>query len=233
MCCEDEPAQQSAQVKVKCAGAFADKLSASALARLTNPATPRERREDEKNPLLPLLLDLLICSWNSRSFFLLLCFCSILCCWHSISATLLSQTKSRVAGTASLTLLKCCEACTRLASLPPSLTSPARRHPLTSLLEVAQAIFKVRGSVFKNLVGKRSLRKGRKGRDSLRRRAMPEAVRLGNAQGRFAATARSAGARASARTSASGALARSAGARGCATRECRVLDMRKTNIMAR
>ena len=108
------------------------------------------RREDEKSPLLPLLLDLLICSWNSRSFFLLLCFCSILCCWHSISATLLSQTKSRVAGTASLTLLKCCEACTRLASLPPSLTSPARRHPLTSLLEVAQAIFfKVRGSVFK------------------------------------------------------------------------------------
>jgi hypothetical protein len=108
------------------------------------------RREDEKSPLLPLLLDLLICSWNSRSFFLLLCFCSILCCWHSISATLLSQTKSRVAGTASLTLLKCCEACTRLASLPPSLTSPARRHPLTSLLEVAQAIFKVRGSVSKN-----------------------------------------------------------------------------------
>ena len=192
------------------------------------------RREDEKSPLLPLLLDLLICSWNSRSFFLLLCFCSILCCWHSISATLLSQTKSRVAGTASLTLLKCCEACTRLASLPPSLTSPARRHPLTSLLEVAQAILKVRGSVFKNHSRqKRSLRKGRKGRDSHRRRAMPEAVRLGNAQGRFAATARSAGARASARTSASGALARSAGARGCATRECRVLDMRKTNIMAR
>ena len=202
---------------MKCAGAFADKLSASALARLTNPATPRERREDEKSPLLPLLLDLLICSWNSRSFFLLLCFCSILCCWHSISATLLSQTKSRVAGTASLTLLKCCEACTRLASLPPSLTSPARRHPLTSLLEVAQAILKVRGSVFKNQSRqKRSLRKGRKGRDSHRRRAMPEAVRLGNAQGRFAATARSAGARASARTSASGALARSAGARSTA-----------------
>ena len=137
------------------------------------------------------------------------------------SARLCSQTKSRVAGTASLTLLKCCEACTRLASLPPSLTSPARRHPLTSLLEVAQAIFKVRGSVFKNLVGKRSLRKGRKGRDSHRRRAMPEAVRLGNAQGRFAATARSAGARASARTSASGALARSAGARGCARTSAR------------